>query len=273
MTQFVLGHFRCVVFDVGYFTISASTLLANATEADRAAVMDRYDHDAEGIIFRIKPLLVETGQHRVLIDPGTGDDPGLLLQAFKAEGIDPASVTTVIITHAHPDHYSGSVNPAGDPAFPQARYFMQRAEWEHWQTGGDPAHFVEHFRTMLLPIRDCFTLLDGDGEIVPGIAALTTPGHSPGHMAILVGDQMVCVGNSLINLPYIEGPDWVGKFENWPEMVVQTRRALLQRITQGQWWVYGYHFPLPGTGHIVAAGDGWQWVPEALGGLEKKTGQ
>ena len=119
MTQFVLGHFRCVVFDVGYFTISAPTLLANATEADRAAVMDRYDHDAEGIIFRIKPLLVETGQHRVLIDPGTGDDPGLLLQALKAEGIDPASVTTVIITHAHPDHYSGSVSPAGGPAFPR----------------------------------------------------------------------------------------------------------------------------------------------------------
>lgn len=257
MIEFRLGTFRCVVFDVGHFVISAPTLLANATEAERAAMLARYDHDAEGFIFRIKPLLVETGQHRVLIDPGAGEDHGQLARELTAAGIDPASVDTVVITHGHPDHYSGS----SGPAFPQARHVMQRAEWRHWETADNPEpHFVENFRSLLLPIQGCFTLLDGDGEIVPGIAALLTPGHTPGHMAVVVGDQMVCVGDALINLPYLENPAWVGKFENWPETVVQTRRTLLQRIAEEQWWIYGFHFPAPGTGRIV----GGQWVPETI---------
>lgn len=265
MTCFTLGEYRGVILDVGHFTINAATLFANAPADLLAAALKKWRFDADGLVFRMKPLLIDTGRNRVLIDPGTGDDPGRLLSALKAEGIDPGTVDTVIVTHGHADHYSGCIDAQGRPAFPQARYYMQRAEWQHWLSDPNPEpHHAETFRRLLVPLQDRFTLLDGDAEIVPGITAEITPGHSPGHMIVVIGGRLVCVADMLVNVIYVAHPDWFAAFDVQAAEVVQGRKALIKRLAREHLWVYGYHFATPGTGRIVADGAAWQWMPETM---------
>lgn len=265
MTHFMLGDYHCDVLRSGQFLMNAATLFANAPAETLSAVLAKHHLAADSIVFQVNPLVVDTGQHRVLLDPGTSDDPKRLINALKAATIDPASINAVIISHGHADHYNGCVDADGSPAFPQARYFIQRAEWDAWMDGPNPEpHHAATFRQRLLPIQHCFSFLEGEGEIVPGIEAISTPGHSAGHMAILIGGRMIYVGDVILNVVYIEHPDWYAAFDVMPAAVVQTRQNLIQYIIRHNLLVSTFHFAAPGTGRIVADGHTWQWVPEVL---------
>ncbi|MBT8227117.1 MAG: MBL fold metallo-hydrolase [Dactylosporangium sp.] len=243
--------------------MSADVLFANAPAAELPAALARHHLRAEPIVFEVHPLLVETGTHRVLVDPGGTDDPASLRQVLRAAGIDPASIDTVVLTHGHADHYIGCVGAGGGPAFPDARHVMRRVEWDHWLAADNPEpHHAENFLRLLLPLRECFTLLDGESEIVPGIEVIPTPGHSPGHLAVKIGGSAIHVGDVLPSVVYVEHPDWYARFDVWPDQVVDTRRKLLRQIAESNLMVFTHHFEATGAGRVVASADGgWRWVP------------
>jgi glyoxylase-like metal-dependent hydrolase (beta-lactamase superfamily II) len=222
-------------------------------------------------------VLIDTGQHRVLVDTGEGKlelTAGKLIPNLRAEGIAPEDIDTVIITHAHPDHIGGNIDSQGRPAFPNARYFMLRSEWDFWSSNptltsldisaGDKELIIKRAHDYLQPIQNQLDLVANEEEIVPGVRALGAPGHTPGHMAVSVASnnkELLCLGDLVIHPVHLEHPDWYIKYDLDPEQVVATRRRLLNRAASQQALLQAYHFPFPGLGYVTSKGLGWQWQP------------
>lgn len=225
-------------------------------------------------------LVLRHAGHVVLFDTGVGTDPvygwghsGLLLRSMAAAGIDPAEVTEVVLTHAHSDHAWGLVDDTGAPNFPQARVFVPRVDHDHWTDlakvarGGFTADFVLGARRNLLAYQDRMTLFDGDGEILPGVRAVASSGHSPGHCSYIIGsgqDRCLFLGD-VAHTAHLQmaHPTWAFAYDHDPVQAVVTRQALLGRAADEGLNVIGYHFDFPGLGRIHRDGAGFRF--EAVG--------
>jgi glyoxylase-like metal-dependent hydrolase (beta-lactamase superfamily II) len=266
MTSFRLGQFDFNYLTVGSFEIDPGELFATASAAELSAALERYDLSPEKLVFQVRTLIVDTGSNRVVIDPsGDWEDPYQLEIVLKEAGIDPDSVDTVIVSHGHADHFWGGVRADGRPLFTNARYWIQRSEWQHWLSGDNPEpDHAATFQTTLLPLEDCFSFAEGAQEIVPGIRCLPTPGHSPGHMVVEIGEVATYTSDVLLSPPNVEHPEWSSSFDVWPEQVVTSRRELLDELGESGSLVLTCHMPGSGAGRIVRAEDGWRWQPEEL---------
>jgi len=266
MTSFRLAQFDFDYLTVGSFEIDPGELFAAASAAELSEALERYDLSPEKLVFQVRTLIVDTGSNRVVIDPsGDWEDPHQLEIVLKEAGIDPDSVDTVVVSHGHADHFWGGVRADGRPLFANARYWIQRSEWQHWLSGDNPEpDHAATFQKTLLPLEDCFSFADGAQEIVPGIRCRPTPGHSPGHMAVEIGDAATYTGDVLLSPPNVEHPEWASGFDVWPEQVVASRRELLDELGESGALVLTCHMPGSGAGRVVRGGDGWRWQPEEL---------
>jgi glyoxylase-like metal-dependent hydrolase (beta-lactamase superfamily II) len=174
------------------------------------------------------------------------------------------------MTHAHPDHIGGNTDSEGNPVFTRARYVMQRDEWDFWTSGQAEKQLEGNTRDVLMgyarknlpPIEGKLDLIDGDVEIVPGIRAVSAPGHTPGHMALSIsseGEQLLCISDTFLHPVHLEHPEWCAAVDLMPEQVVSTRRHLMGRASEEKALVLAFHFPFPGLGYIIRDCDMWKW--------------
>lgn len=280
--HFQLGAFRCMVVNDGNSPYSdpAPIFFANAPKEHLKKALKDHNLDISKWKEYISPypsVLINTGQHRVLVDTGEGNlEPttGKLIPNLRAEGVMPEDIDTVILTHAHPDHIGGNIDSKGKPAFPNARYVLSRDEWNFWiprpnltaldVSESDKELLIKCAHDYLLPIQNQVELVDYEKEIVSGIWAVRAAGHTPGHMAVSItcgNRQLLCIGDALIHPIHMEQPDWYIKYDLAPEQVIKTRRRLLDRATTEKALVHAFHFPFPGLGHVTQKGDCWQWQP------------
>lgn len=119
-------------------------------------------------------------------------------------------------------------------------------------------------RKNLPPIQSRLSIIDHEAEILPGIQAISAPGHTPGHMALAVssgGEKLLCISDTVLHPVHLEQPEWLAVVDQNPQQVIATRRKLLNLAATEKALVLAFHFPFPGLGHVVPEGDGWNWQP------------
>ncbi|MBE0412730.1 MBL fold metallo-hydrolase [Yoonia sp.] len=221
--------------------------------------------------------LLRTADRVVLFDVGSGPDfmpsAGKLADAFDALGVNPFDVTDVVFTHAHPDHLWGLLDDFDDLNFPDATYYMGQAEWDYW-TDPDTVNTIETGRqtfavgaaNRLAELSDRINLFTDGAEVLPGVAARATPGHTPGHMAfeVRIGNESVMiVGDSIVNHHLaFERPAWLSGSDQDGPLGAKTRLSLLDQLATDQMRLIGFHLPGGGLGRAERQGDGYVFVSE-----------
>jgi glyoxylase-like metal-dependent hydrolase (beta-lactamase superfamily II) len=250
--------------------------VVNATREQVAAAMQAAGLGGPAMPNPFNVTAVRTPRGLVLLDAGLGNaagpGTGRLVENMRAAGLDPAQVVLVAHTHFHGDHISGLTDANGAAAFPNAQVAVPQGEWAYWTDAGEESRAPEARRPAFANVRRRFAPYQGristfapGAEVAPGITAVPTPGHAPGHSAFLIADgpaQLLVLGDAVITPGlFLPNPDWFTVFDMDPAMAVETRRRLLDRAAADRIPVVGYHFPLPATGRVERAGAGYRLLP------------
>ncbi|MEY8880622.1 MBL fold metallo-hydrolase [Donghicola sp. XS_ASV15] len=274
--KFAIGAAQVTVISDGFFETPVSGLGVNADPAEVQAFLAAHYLSTESSLAHTNHLIIDLGEARVLVDVGSGSrfmpTAGRLMANLEAAGIDPSSITHVVITHAHPDHIWGVRDDFDEAILPDAQYFIGADEHAFWLQDGlaasSPAEMqqfvVGAVNSLNVEGADWVLLSDGD-EICPGVRAIATPGHTPGHISVHVeseGQQLVALGDSM-NHAYTNfaHPDWYNGFDMDGAQTVATRQSLLDRAAEDRITVCGYHFPFPGVGHVMREAGSYRFLP------------
>lgn len=220
-----------------------------------------------------------------LVDCGSGSSMGpscgRLPANLAAAGIDPASIDGVLLTHVHPDHSNGLTDTAnGQRLFPNAEVILHQDEMDHWFNDERMAkaaerarlRYFEAGRTQLQPYRDADRVrIIKVGEVLPGVTAVPTPGHTPGHTAYVIssrGEQMVIWGD-IVHVPEVQIPlpHVTMEFDLDPDAAAAARRRMFDMVTADDMLIAGMHLHFPGFGRMHCAGGNYvfavdQWAFE-----------
>ncbi|SHE74754.1 Glyoxylase, beta-lactamase superfamily II [Ruegeria intermedia] len=262
----------------GHLVLPASFIFDPMPKDELGQILADYGISSEKLEPECNLTLYRDGDHTVLFDAGAGPDfaptAGSVLDSLDAAGVSAADITHVVFTHAHPDHIWGVLDDFDELVFPDATYMMGRAEWDFWwnpetvNTIGEAraAHAVGAKRRMTA-IEDRVRLFDDDQEILPGIAAVSTPGHTPGHMAFEIrqGNSAVLVVGDAIGNHHVafRRPAWHSGSDQDAETAATTRQVLFDRLTHEDLTLIGFHLPGGGIGRAEKAGDGFRFVGAA----------
>jgi glyoxylase-like metal-dependent hydrolase (beta-lactamase superfamily II) len=228
----------------------------------------------------VNAFLINTGAKLVLVDTGGGaamDGMGHLQQNLKAAGYEASQVDEIYITHMHGDHISG-LTAKGERAFPNAVVRASRQEAEYWLSPeklaaakGDAKESFQHAQEVLEPYIKAskFSAFDGDVELVPGVHAVATHGHTPGHSCYLIeshGQRMLFVGDLLhvASLQFVD-PAITIKFDTDSAAARAERLRLFREAAGNGEWIAAAHLSFPGIGHLRSEGKGYAFVPANYG--------
>jgi len=227
-------------------------------------------------------LVLNTGDKLVLFDTGMGTSqmfgptPGKMLANLKAAGIDPKDIDAVVATHAHCDHVWGIMADDGGRNFPNAQIYISQADFDFWTDEGklamkDPAYmkpFVEGARKNLLPNRDRLVFIKDGQEFLPGIQAMSAPGHTVGHTIYMItsdGKSLAAIGDLTHHqVILLEKPRIEFAYDTDSKQSANTRVRVLDMLASNRIPLIAYHFPWPGVGHVAKQGDGFRYFAAPL---------
>jgi glyoxylase-like metal-dependent hydrolase (beta-lactamase superfamily II) len=254
----------------GSITFNPRVLFPQTALDAWAPYYDRFPEYFEGHLFRnnLGSFVFTSDGHSVLADSGFGPlgemlghpAPGELIDDLTRNGITPGAIDTVFLTHLHGDHVGWNLRedlPDRPLSFPSARYRVHEADWNHYTSQAALDSPVgEIIKRSVLPLeeRGVLELMDAETELAKGITAFPTPGHTPGHMSLLIAsnnERAILVGDifgspmhvSETELHYT--PDWD------KQMGIQARHTILDQAERGNATVIGSHLSYPGWGSII----------------------
>ncbi len=219
--------------------------------------------------------ILKTADRLIMFDVGAGANfmpsAGKLLGNMADAGFDPADVTDVVFTHGHPDHLWGLVDDFDEVVFSNARFHMGRTEWEFWRYPGtidampqERKTFAVGAQNRLAFLEDRINLFEPGAEVLPGIEAVDTSGHTPGHMSFMIhggSDPLLIVGDAMTHFAIsFEYPAWPTGSDQDAEKGVATRLKLLDRLATDKASLTGYHLPEPGEGKVERDGSAYRFV-------------
>jgi len=267
--HFNLGDFSCTVFRDAIDTRPLEFLTTSVSNQEVSQALESLGLPGDQVYLSYNILLLERDGERTLVDSGLmqiGDRQGELVKRLREEGIQPESIGRVIITHTDFDHVGGLIDPNGKLFFPAAQIWMTRDAWDWYHREEvlakiDP-QVAGFFRKLFPAIADHIVFIEGEREIMPGVRAIPTPGHRPGHIAVEItsqGQTLLHFGDAINNPVFVIRPDWLVKIDTYPEQGRTTRKALFIRAAGANALVFAAHPTFPGLGLITQNGNEFQW--------------
>ena len=272
-----VGEIDVLVISDGPLPLPAATLATNADPADLAAWLDDLLLPPDVYKWPLNVVVVRSGGRTVLIDTGIGaeypDFPraGRLALRLDAAGINPASVTDVVLTHLHMDHVGGLLaDGLRGRLRPDLPVHLAAAEAEFWASPDFPAFMPPPVQETLGPValrfldeyRSRLRLFEKEYEVAPGVVVRRTGGHAPGHSVVRLasgGDRLTFAGDAVFP-NHFDHPNWYNAFDHDPEEAVRVRLGLLQELAATGEPLVAAHLPFP-SGRVAVAGDVFRWVP------------
>lgn len=218
------------------------------------------------------------GQPPVVIDAGSGDylgpTAGKHRKNLELAGIRPQDVKSILLTHMHPDH-SGGLSERETQAhyFPNAEVFMHEDELPHWQNDSEMSKvgkmqqslFFQGARDQIEPYLDRLRFFK-EGEVLPGIHAIPSPGHTPGHTSYLVssGSESLLIWGDTVHVPEVQVPcpDAGVSFDTDQQGATATRNRIFDMAASEKLLVAGMHLHFPAFSRMKRAEGGYVLVPE-----------
>ena len=280
-------------YKVGSFEITVVTdgvnrfklpddMVANAKREEVNAALLAAHMEPDVFVGPYNPIVVNTGQKLVLIDTGTGEaafqstkgSSGQLMTNLGAAGIDPKAIDTVIISHYHGDHVNGLLKADSSLAFPNAEILVPAGEHKFWMDDGEMSRapkgrmeglFKNNRRVFSGEVMKRLRTYEEGKEVVPGITAVGTHGHSAGHNSHIVssGAGKVYVQADVTNTPmlFARNPGWHIFFDQDPNMAEATRHKVYDMLVAEKMLVQGFHYPFPALAYVEKSVSGYREIP------------
>lgn len=250
MNKINLGNFELSIYSDGTYPLDGGAFFGVVPKVmwSKRVVADEKNFVGAGL----NSLLIRTGQHNILVETGIGNklsekmmkiygQPAQLLDNLHREGICPEDIDIVINTHLHFDHCGwNTVRQNGEilPTFPRAKYYVQEGEWQHAneQHIRDSISYISDNYDPLID-RSQMQLLQGDGEIAPGISVRLFPGHTAYMQAVVVssGGKTACYISDLIPTSAHVDLTWVMAFDLFPLMTIDSRGRYYSQALPEKW--------------------------------------
>jgi glyoxylase-like metal-dependent hydrolase (beta-lactamase superfamily II) len=233
----------------------------------------------DNVVLEQNALVINTGDRVALFDTGMGTskmlgpDTGRLIANLKAAGLAAGDVDAIVLTHAHPDHCFGLMSGDGVRLFPNAQIYMAQADLEFWTDEGKLSNdmlkgFVAGARQQLLPNRDRIVFVKDGEEFLPGVQAMSAPGHTVGHTVYIITSQ----GKTLCNVGDIahhhviatERPRLEFTYDTDGKQAVASRLRVFDMLAAQRIPFVTYHFIWPGLGYLAKRGEAFRYFPAPI---------
>ena len=283
----VSGFYRYKVGDIEVTVVTdgvnrfklPENFVANVKPEELKAGLAAVRLDSDSFYNPYNPIVVNTGSKLVLIDTGVGEagynqskgQIGQLLTNLAAAGFDPKSFDAVIISHYHGDHVNGLLRADNSLAFPNAEILVPANEHKFWMDDGEMARapkgrveglFKNNRRVFSGEVLKRLRTYEWDKEVVPGITAVGTAGHSPGHTSHVIasGSSKVFAQADVTHVPFlfVRNPGWHAAYDQDPVAAEATRRKVYDMLVAEKMMVQGFHYPFPSHAYIEKTGTGYR---------------
>lgn len=279
----MLGQFEVTALFDGAIQLDEK-LLKNVPKRELQRLLAREFLQGPKVQTAVNAYLVNTGAKLVLVDAGAakgfGPSLGKIAENLRASGYAPEQIDLVLITHLHADHVNGLATPEGKAAFPQAEVWAAKADADFWLSEEVAAKAPEGMRGFFKMAREAaapyiasgkWKTFDSERELLPGVKALDTRGHTPGHASYLFtsGDARLLVLGDLVHNHAVQfaRPETAFEYDIDAKQAVATRKRIFALAAKERLMVAGMHLPFPGMGHVRREPRGFAWVPVEFGPL------
>jgi glyoxylase-like metal-dependent hydrolase (beta-lactamase superfamily II) len=254
----------------------------NAKKEEVSAALAAAFMEKDVFVGPYNPIVLNTGSKLVVVDTGTGETAyknskgqnGQFLSNLAAAGIDRNAVDTVIISHYHGDHINGLLRADNSLAFPNAEILVPAPEHKYWTDAGEEnrsptQRIADNFknvrRVMSGEVLKRLRTYEWDKEVIPGMTAVGTPGHTPGHTSHVLasGNAKVYVQADVTHAPFLfaRHPEWHAFYDHEPAQAEATRRKVYDMLVAERMQVQGFHYPFPSLAHVEKSGNGYREIP------------
>jgi glyoxylase-like metal-dependent hydrolase (beta-lactamase superfamily II) len=212
-------------------------------------------------------FLVFEGEHVTLVDTGIGPwqrngmPRGTLDAKLARAGIRPHDVNLVVLTHLHDDHVGWNTieddTGKAQRFFPHAEYVVHSTEWQYWTSPEQrAAEGCEYLAESVLPIayEDKLRLVTDDGSLTRSLTIVSTPGHTPGHIAVGIyskGERALLIGDVSHYVAQLNHPEWSPVWDTDPELSANTRARLFDSAEAEGALLLPTHYPFPAIGQVI----------------------
>ena len=235
----------------------------------------RHQLSPEGkLYFNLGSYVLRSDGKTILVDTGLGKNVprkweasgGALLEDLKDKGVRPDDVDMVVITHLHIDHVCGNIIWGGAdwrPAFPRARYWIPKGDWDIYIQRADTRPFF-YLRQQVMPLAELglIELMEGEQAFTSEVIALPTPGHTPDHTSLVVasqGERGIILGDSIHHPAQVHNTEWSPRVDSDAGLARRTRASLMERLEREGSLAIAGHFAPPGYGRIVRSQESLHW--------------